>query len=991
LGGLYTAVGRHSDACRTYELGVQMAIEGDAGESPVAMFDVYSDLLTSLVVFGDYNQALDCCDRCLLLSSRMQDREYAADKEREVILKRGEIYMLQGHFDEALIEFEKYDTNGVTNLNWMQRHEVQADIYLRTGQALKALQIYRNYLNEVRRVSRNTEEGHPQIWVNLGVAHLQVGDIYNSVVALRKGLDIAIRTEALFSQSYARLALGQIHIQMDELDQAMHEYGLCSALAERLDDARLKGIVLLDEARLMARQVKKELGKTSIGFDKVLSKIEDAVGYLQVLEDSALLAEAHVEFGITLMSLERFDEAKIKLIRAIEMYEKLERSTGDRDTVRVSIFETQNRAFMSLVTCFTRLGQAREAVCVAELSKSRALLHQFSTSGSKTLKHSNLNEPYTGQAIGSEAQGEGMSLQKAIEDTWACICAASKVQDTTIVQYLCLGNSVVAAWLIPKGCERESDLKFHTIDIFKAQQEAMLAPANTETGFSMLASSLVEIGCEYDEADLLWLMVEFTRTTIELGHDLRGVYDDRVLSPNEVNNVVKALHSFAAEKELLGLHFRCLVFHFLMHHKDVGGDAFKGKNSEAVTRQHVVDILSGIEKGSRNNNPENPIPMHLDIIQQAWFEMLFIRKWLTRLEERFRMQHEIDTAMSDADNEFWDICRDPSKSGLWLWADLKSQCINPSIMHEFFSSSLRMLMDDNAHLHGLHRILLEPLLKYVEAEQELLIVPSRSLMMIPWPALRDDKSNFLIQKHPIRISPSIRFAAAASANSKKGVEELSSAAQSSGQIFIVGDPKRTDCYHSLRQAENEANDVEEMIRNASANGELAEGRKIVKLCGPDATVDATVTNLIGSHWVHFACHASVQPAALRLAMPENHGPKVSVVSVPQHLTSYDVLRRSNSSTKGTLYLETLVRQNVKLATGSTVVLSCCSSGRGRSMAEGVIGLSRGFLLSGASATVVTLWDTGDKDARVFMHSFYDALQSGSTTVAAMRKTMLLGL
>ena len=57
-----------------------------------------------------------------------------------------------------------------------------------------------------------------------------------------------------------------------------------------------------------------------------------------------------------------------------------------------------------------------------------------------------------------------------------------------------------------------------------------------------------------------------------------------------------------------------------------------------------------------------------------------------------------------------------------------------------------------------------------------------------------------------------------------------------------------------------------------------------------------------------------------------------------------------------------------------VVLSCCHSGRGEIMkAEGVVGIARAFLASGAHSVLVSLWLLDDSSTKEFMIRFYGHL------------------
>jgi CHAT domain-containing protein len=62
-------------------------------------------------------------------------------------------------------------------------------------------------------------------------------------------------------------------------------------------------------------------------------------------------------------------------------------------------------------------------------------------------------------------------------------------------------------------------------------------------------------------------------------------------------------------------------------------------------------------------------------------------------------------------------------------------------------------------------------------------------------------------------------------------------------------------------------------------------------------------------------------------------------------------------------------QGLRLPNRPLVVLSACQTGLGRSHAGGTIGLSRAFVLAGASAVVSTLWNVNDAATKALMGDF----------------------
>ena len=70
-----------------------------------------------------------------------------------------------------------------------------------------------------------------------------------------------------------------------------------------------------------------------------------------------------------------------------------------------------------------------------------------------------------------------------------------------------------------------------------------------------------------------------------------------------------------------------------------------------------------------------------------------------------------------------------------------------------------------------------------------------------------------------------------------------------------------------------------------------------------------------------------------------------------------------------------------------VVLSCCHSARGKIKAEGVVGIARAFLGSGARSVLVTLWAIDDEEALQFMSRFYEHLVRGESASESLHKAM----
>ena len=258
-------------------------------------------------------------------------------------------------------------------------------------------------------------------------------------------------------------------------------------------------------------------------------------------------------------------------------------------------------------------------------------------------------------------------------------------------------------------------------------------------------------------------------------------------------------------------------------------------------------------------------------------------------------------------------------------------------------------------LQLLHQILIEPIIDLLptDANSPIIFVPHYDLFLVPFAALQDSNNRYLIENHTILTSPSIQVLEITREHQNR-VRGLRQAA------LIVGDPtiaaKFNENPYKLRQIPR-AKEAAEAI--AATLGTQA-------ISGDNATKAAILDRMLNTRIVHLSAHGLIDdfqssgiPGAIILAPSGDDDGAIHAIDILQ----------------------------LKLDS-ELVVLSACSTGRGKITGDGVIGLSRCFILAGVPSIVVSLWNMGVISAKLLMTEFYQNLARGDDRAAALRCAML---
>jgi CHAT domain-containing protein len=245
------------------------------------------------------------------------------------------------------------------------------------------------------------------------------------------------------------------------------------------------------------------------------------------------------------------------------------------------------------------------------------------------------------------------------------------------------------------------------------------------------------------------------------------------------------------------------------------------------------------------------------------------------------------------------------------------------------------LDDVPGELKELYRLLIQPIEEFLpkDPQAKVVFVPHDALFLVPFAALREQSGKYLIEKHTISYSPSIQLLAS--------TKELSSRPKGK-EILIIGNPSG-----DLKSAEQEAQDIAKLL-----NGNV--------MIGKEATKTKVLNQITQAKTIHLAMHGTFN-AQDGLESALDFGSQIK-------LTAKEILEL-----------------NLK---ANLVVLSACSTGKGAIKSDGVIGLSRAFILAGTPRIIVSLWNVPDAETGKLIVNFYQNMQKNSDYSQSLRQAML---
>ena len=354
-----------------------------------------------------------------------------------------------------------------------------------------------------------------------------------------------------------------------------------------------------------------------------------------------------------------------------------------------------------------------------------------------------------------------------------------------------------------------------------------------------------------------------------------------------------------------------------------------------------------------------------DFLFMAMIKSIYL--WLLNTDGKISFKPvEIQTSTKDTDKLFQDLV---SKTLRCLPKDKEDEYEDRSLAAIYGEESSPVeeqsdLNSDNhfrgndegaeeAHLKKLYEVIIAPVSNLIEGP-EIIIIPEGPMCLVPYAALQDSNGKYLSEMVQIRLVPSL--------TSLQLIQDSPVEYHSDTGALIVGDPE-------VGRVEFDGK-IEELKPLPHARTEVEMVQRYVGvpcIVGREATKEVVLKKIQEVSLVHIAAHGN--PERGEIALAPNFPTEGIVQKKDFMLTMEDIAK---------------VRIKAKL-----VVLSCCNSGRGKVMtAEGVVGISRAFLGSGARSVLMTLWPVRDGATKVFMTVFYrNLIREGKNASESLHKAV----
>ena len=985
LGSVFHSVGQYTKA-EEYQLKaltINEAIGDKSGEATC-----YGNLGTLLHSVGQYTKAEEYLQKALTIRREIGDREGEATCYGNL----GSVFHSVGQYTKA----EEYQLKALTINEAIGDKSGEATCYGNLGTLLHSIGQYikaEEYLQKALTIRREIgdRKGEASAYENLGTVFQSVGQYTRAEEYLRKALTIRREIGDRNGEASDYGNLGSVFQSVGQHTKAEEYLHKALTIKEEIGDKPGEGTCYGNLGTLLH----------SVGqYTKAEKYLQKALTISREIGDRKGKASAYGNLGTVFQSVGQYTRAEEYLRKALT----IRREIGDK--------KGEATDYGNLGTVFSSVGQYTKA----------EEYYQKALTISREIGDRTGEATYYG-SLGSVFQSVGQ-YTKAEEYLHKALTIKEEIGDKS-EEATCYGNLGTVLLSVGQYAKAEEYLqKALTIRreigdrrgeasdyanlgcVFKSvgqytKAEEYLQKALTitrEIGDKRgVGASYFNLGNLCRVSQNLTQSQEFARKALEMSYEI-GDIELQFSSHLDIalNTLLAGEDITVVVRNLYGSIEKCEEMHDFLRGKDQFKISFFDKHASpysllcslSINARSYYEALYVAELGRSRAladtlsdkysvkkeisvNPQSWIGIENIMDTNAFSSCLYISCfgahmcfWILKPNKTivFRQTSLKGTADKVFENQAFGGCqvlrREQCEDRSMLFSPYESSPPSSKPSQDDSSSALRLIEegDDKTQETGpptladCYKMIIAPVADLLQ-EPEIVIIPDGLLYPIPFAALKDDNGKYLSDTFKIRIVPSL--------TTLKLIQNSPADYCSKSGALIVGEPDVSDVYYQGKLIQ--LNVLPWARKEAEMIGRLLG---VQPLLGKDATKQKVLESLHSVSLVHFAAHGYAERGEIALSPI-----------------------RSCATPHEEDYLLTMAEISQVCLSAKLVVLSCCHSASGQIRAEGVVGIARAFLASGARAVLAALWAVEDKATMWFMNSFYEHLVHGESASESLHQAM----
>ena len=935
---MFQSVGEYDKAKEYLEKALAIRIQIGDKEGEAAD---YANLGTVFQSVGEYEKAKEYLKKALVIRKEIGDKSGEGSSYGSL----GAVFHSVGEYDKA----KEYLEKALVIKKEIGDRSGEGSSYGNLGTVFQSVGEYnkgKEYLEKALVIKKEIgdKSGEASSYGNLAIMFISAGEYQKAKEHLEKALAMRIQIGDKKGEATDYANLGTVFQSVGEYDKAK-EY-LEKALAIRIQIGN-KESEAADYANLGT--VFQSVGE----YNKAKEYLEKALVIRKEIGDKSGEASSYGNLGTVFISLAEYDKAREYLEKALTLRRQIRdregeaadyanlgtvfQSVGEYDkakeylekalVIKKEIGDKSGEAssYGNLGTVFISLGEYDRAK--EDLEKALAIRIQIGDKAGEASDYANLGTVF--QSFGEyDKAKEYLEKALAIKNEIGDKSGEASSYGNLGALYLSVGEHFMAEICLEKGLSITRDIE------------------DLQNEFNFLCGLTVLKLCQYKVQEAFHCLFLSMNKSESLQSFLRENDDFKVSSSDGRDFPYRTLSAFFC----LGANPTYALYVLELARARALADLMASQYSVESLLSADPESWIGIENIMKKES--NSSSLYISYFGHHVFFWVLKTSGIIHFRRITVDEKLVAAVLVDKLDDFI------AKSFRSFGAVPKGDCEDRSLNYVESSAALR-LIEEEAEEHGnsspifslYYSVLISPVADLLE-EPELIIVPDRSLNQVPFAALTDEGGRCLSDKFRIRIVPSL--------TTLKLIQDSPAHYHSQSGALIVGDPNvgtvrykgKEITYFRLPCAGKEAVMIGQLLG-------------VHPLLGKQATKQAVLDRLQSVSLIHFAAHGNAERGEIALSPV---GPPGRIPEEEDYLLTMSDIAQ--------------VQLRAKL-----VVLSCCHSARGQIRAEGVIGIARAFLGSGARSVLVALWAICDKAKEQLMCCFYEHLVGGESASESLHQAM----